>query len=168
MFDGILQTISQSVEDDSFWKERLAQTKSKNPVGIHLAILVEPYLEFILEGKKTVESRFSVNRCAPYNQIFTDDIILLKKSGGPIVGISSVKDVWYYRLDPKSWKSIRKEFTQVLCAQDPEFWHKRQHTSYATLIRLKNPRTINPVNINKRDRRGWVVLKKREAQMVLM
>ena len=28
-------------------------------VGIHIAILVEPYLRFILAGTKTVESRFS-------------------------------------------------------------------------------------------------------------
>src|SRR5882757_5711201 len=58
--------------------------------GIHLAVFVEPYLSFVLEGKKTVESRFSVNRHAPYEQVRSGDLIVLKKSSGPICGVCRV------------------------------------------------------------------------------
>jgi hypothetical protein len=70
--------------------------------GIHLAVFVEPYLSFVLEGKKTVESRFSLNRHAPYEQVRDGDLLVLKKSGGPICGVCRVSNVWYYRLDPSS------------------------------------------------------------------
>ena len=35
---------------------------------LHLGIFTEPYLTYMLDGKKTIESRFSKNKIAPYNQ----------------------------------------------------------------------------------------------------
>ncbi len=34
----------------------------------------------MLEGKKTIESRFSKNKIAPYEKIAKDDIVLVRKS----------------------------------------------------------------------------------------
>jgi ASC-1-like (ASCH) protein len=127
--------------------------------GLHLAIFVEPYLRYILEGKKTVESRFSERRVAPYESVRRDDVILLKKSGGPIVGLCQATDIWYYELDPQSWRNIRTGFSKMLCAQDPDFWNQRKSAEFATLIRLTNVLKINPFKYVKSDRRGWVVLK---------
>lgn len=45
---------------------------------IHLGIFSEPYLTYMLEGKKTIESRFSKNKIIPYNQITKDDIVIVK------------------------------------------------------------------------------------------
>ena len=67
--------------------------------GVHLAIFVEPYLELVLAGKKTIESRFSANRCPPYNAVKKGDLLLLKRSGGPVVGVATVGQVWSYDLD---------------------------------------------------------------------
>ena len=50
-----------------------------SPFSVHLAILLEPYLQYILDGTKTVESRFSKNRIAPYNMVEPGDVVLLKK-----------------------------------------------------------------------------------------
>ncbi len=130
--------------------------------GIHLAIFVEPYLRFIIEGKKTVESRFSINRIAPYKKIFPGDLILLKKSSGPIVGFIFVKDVWFYQLNPSTWSDIKKNFESAIHAQDPQFWESRKHATYATLIKLGKFNPITPINFQKRDRRGWIVLKSKE------
>ena len=127
--------------------------------GIHLAIFIEPYLEYIIKGKKTVESRFSVNRIAPFRKIFKGDLILLKKSSGPIVGFCFVKDVWFYQLKPSTWKDIKNNFESALCAQDPQFWESRKHASYATLIKLGKFNSLSPIKFRKQDRRGWVVLK---------
>src|SRR6266540_3860586 len=45
---------------------------------VHLAVMVEPYLSYILQGRKSIESRFSKNAIAPYLQIGPDDLVLLK------------------------------------------------------------------------------------------
>ncbi|MDE1765557.1 MAG: ASCH domain-containing protein [Thaumarchaeota archaeon] len=156
---SLIDTLSNSVKDDAYWND-FFKIKNRDgfPTGIHLAVFVEPYLTFILQGKKTVESRFSSNRIAPYQKVNRGDIIILKRSGGPIFGLCEISEVWSYLLDAKSWKHIKKEFTISLCAQDPNFWSQRSHASYATLMRIKNVSKIEPINWKKNDRRGWVVL----------
>lgn len=47
----------------------------------HIAILRQPFFDMILNGTKTIESRFSMNKCAPYNMVKAGDIILLKETG---------------------------------------------------------------------------------------
>jgi hypothetical protein len=143
-----------------YWEERLGQLSSRPrpPYDLHLAVLVEPYLQLVLEGSKTVESRFSSRRSPPYHKVKRGDVILLKRSSGPILGICEVSDVWFYRLDPASWGLIRSEFTKAMCAQDPDFWRNREGASFATLMRIQEVTRISPINCEKRDRRGWVVL----------
>lgn len=146
--------------DQSWWDYlNMALGNDVSPIGIHLAIFVEPYLTYILEGRKTVESRFGVHRTPPYGQAASGDIILLKRSGGPIVGVCRVTDVWYYCLDPVSWNVLRKEFTDALCAHDPDFWKQRERASFATLMRIDFVKPIQPLLFPKNDRRGWVVLR---------
>ena len=74
---------------------------------VHLAILVEPYLGLVLRGEKTVESRFAKVRCAPCGCVSREDLVLLKRSGGPVVGAFLVGSVWTYGLDPTAWREIR-------------------------------------------------------------
>jgi len=148
------------VKGDAFWEPYLTSVLTeRSSIGMHLAIFVEPYLQFILDGKKTVESRFSERRIAPYGHIKKNDVILLKRSGGPVVGLCLAASVWHYELDVHSWQEIRSEFSQALCAQDPEFWRRRKGAEYATLIRLTKVHSIHPLRISKTDRRGWVILK---------
>lgn len=127
--------------------------------GIHLAIFVEPYLQYIIKGKKTVESRFSVNRIAPFKRIFQGDLVLLKKSGGPVIGFCLVKNVWFYQLNPSTWNEIRNNFESALCIRDPQFWESKKDASYATLIELGEFNLFSSIKFQKQDRRGWVVLK---------
>lgn len=160
------QYLKQEVEplilDASYWKEMLQDVLSdrKPNIGVHLAIFVEPFLSYVLSGKKTVESRFGKRRQSPYNNVASGDILLLKKTGGPVVGLCEVSRVWFYCLDKDSWKFLRSEFSISLCAQDPEFWQQRQSASFATLMQIKSVIQIPPVNFPKTDRRGWVVLRR--------
>ena len=126
--------------------------------ALHLAIMTQPYLDYVLEGKKTIESRFSIHRYAPYNQIMKGDTILLKEPGGPVIGLCEVADAWFYRLSSKSWKLIENEFFREICVDDPQFWRERRSATYATLIRVIRARRIIPTRFQKRDRRSWVVL----------
>lgn len=154
------KSIKTRIQSDTFWNAYLKSWSmaASTPFKVHLAIFVPPYLDYILSGKKTVESRFSANKCAPYGRVNRGDVLLLKKSGGPIVGLCQVSNVWTYQLDSESWKDIRNDYAESLCAQDPDFWTDRKHASFATLMRIKHAVSIEPIFIDKHDRRGWVVL----------
>jgi hypothetical protein len=125
---------------------------------IHLAVFTEPYLGYILAGQKTIESRFSITRKAPYEQVSPGDLILLKKTGGPICGFCRVTNVWFYQLTPKSFVEIQRQFSKQICAQDPQFWESRREAQFATLMRIDDVAEIPPIAVSKKDRRGWVVL----------
>jgi hypothetical protein len=144
-----------------YWGDLFESLGSLNDlrIGIHLAIFVEPYLEFVLEGRKTVESRFSVHRVAPYRQVKENDVIFLKRAGGPIVGICEVTNTWFYKLGPDTFEEIAERFGRAICPIDDQFWTDRRHTEYATLIKLGRVHRIEPLIFPKKDRRGWVVLK---------
>src|ERR1700680_4829312 len=69
--------------DDPCWRGLLEPRSTKaEQVGIHLAVLTEPYLQFILSGHKTVESRFSMKAIAPFRRVVPGDAILLKRVAG--------------------------------------------------------------------------------------
>lgn len=154
------RAIRGALDEDVFWSGLFDTPYKPSGRSVHLAIFVEPYLSYVMEGRKTVESRFSAVRCAPYLRVAPGDVLLLKASGGPIRGLSLVDHVWTYDLDPKTWPQV-KAFEHALCATDPMFWASREGASYATLMRLSHVRPIADIPFKKRDRRGWVVLKER-------
>jgi hypothetical protein len=141
-------------------KELRAETAiPRSRVGLHLGIFVEPYLSLVLEGRKTIESRFGVQRCAPHGRVSPGDFLLLKASGGPIVGLCQIKETWFFDLRVTALSSVRDRFARPLCAEDADFWRARSHATLATLMRLDNIQPISPIAITKRDRRGWVTLR---------
>lgn len=161
---SVLADIQGQVKDDKYWHHRLQRVTQGNSdlASIHLGIFIEPFLGFILDGRKTIESRFSVNRQAPFGIARKNDIILLKESGGPIVAICRVEYAWHYHLDEQSWSEI-KLMSQALCIQDPLFWQQKAHASYATLLKIDNVRSVTAIPFPKRDRRGWMVLHKADV-----
>jgi len=166
---ALIEQIRDAVAHDPFWEPYINDLVMKWPplVAVHLGIFVEPYLQYILHGQKTVESRFSVHRHPPYGAVKEGDVLLLKEVGGPVVGISQVGTVWEYELDPDSISELRSEFAAALCAQNPAFWEDRAAASFATLMRLERVRSIQRITVEKRDRRGWVVLRSRSRQLLL-
>ena len=163
---GLTRVVSAATEGVPYWGNFFESLGSLNNsrIGIHLAIFVEPYLEFVLEGKKTVESRFSVNRVAPYGQVGENDVIFLKRAGGPIVGVCEVTNTWFYKLGPESFEEIATRFGRAICPVDEDFWVERRRAEYATLIKLGRVHRTEPLAFPKKDRRGWVVLKPSEIQ----
>jgi hypothetical protein len=128
-------------------------------VGIHLAIFVEPYLDLLLQGKKTIESRFSVNKHAPFEQVRKGDILVLKKSSGPVCGLCKVANVWFYRLDPSTWPDIERH-AEALCMDGSSFWEKKRAASFATLMQVEDVHRIEEFAIDKEDPRSWVIIKR--------
>lgn len=159
LYYTITKALGQALKKDTFWQRYLHSVDdARATYSLHVAVMVEPFLTYMLEGRKTVESRFSQRRTAPFNKIKPGDIILLKKAGGPIVAVCLAQDTWFYRLDPVSWKTIKQDFADYICAQDPMFWLEREKASFATLIKVGQVTPIKNISIEKRDRRGWVVL----------
>lgn len=157
--DTSLSAVIDSLSSDSYWSSVLADCRGT--CAIHLGVFVEPFLTYLLDGQKTIESRFSAVRCPPYNRVAKGDVLLVKRSGGPVVGVCEVGETWSYLLDPKSWLTIRRDFKDAMCAQDPEFWRSKSGATYATLMQVCNVRAIDPVPWAKRDRRGWVIVQPR-------
>jgi hypothetical protein len=152
-----LQQIASHLRGKTRWKDRV-ETLGKDRYGLHLAVLVEPYLQLLLDGEKTVESRFARVKCPPHGVIRKGDTVLLKKSGGPVVGAFRVGAVWSYEIDADSWDDIQLRFSKAICPQGDDFWGERQGARFATLMKVQCVATFEPVNWPKRDRRGWVVI----------
>jgi ASC-1-like (ASCH) protein len=159
----LVDAIADQLKRRQHWRDRL-QLNSSPECAIHLAVFIEPFLQFVLEGKKTVESRFSVNQCAPYKAVQSGDLILIKGSGGPIVGVAEVSKTWFYELDKQALHSIRTRFGSLLCVEDSSFWDSKRNSCYATLIQLGQVESITPITCLKRDRRGWVVVREPQRQ----
>ncbi len=130
----------------------------------HLAILKQPWLDLILEGKKTIESRFTKIRCAPYGRINTGDVVYLKESGGPVKGQFTVSKVETYTdLTCEMLLDINRRYHRHIFV-DPQFqgfWEKWSAAKYATLIHVDNVIAYqNPFPFQKKDARAWIVLDK--------
>ena len=112
----------------------------------------------MLEGLKTVESRFGLQRRRPYQRVQPGDIILLKRSGGAVEGLALATAAEFHRLSPGVLADIRRRFAIQLFARDDKFWSSRADKRYATLIELGDVARIEPMSIPKRDRQGWLTL----------
>jgi len=132
----------------------------------HLAIMSEPYLSLLVEGRKTIESRFSRRRVAPFGEVRGGDVLLLKSQGGPVVGIAEAAHAESFRLDPSTWEMIRGRYAKAICAQGESFWEERAGARYGTLIRIAGAKQIAPLTVDKTDRRPWVVLDARTGVTV--
>jgi hypothetical protein len=162
---ALLRAVRARVQPDPAWEAALEHVLALDQAErAHLAVMHEPHLSHVLAGRKTVESRFSRYRVAPFGQVGAGDLLLLKSLSGPIAGLALVAEVDSYRLDPAIWASIQERFASALCV-DERFWEDRRDACYATLIRLAAATAIQPLAIEKRDRRPWVVLAPRSARV---
>ncbi len=161
--DELYQRLRSAASESSIAATIEAIITGASDNGIHLAVCVEPYLTFILEGKKTIESRFSLHRHAPFGQVHEGDFVLLKKSSGPVCGMCRVSRVWYYRLDPKTWSDIEK-YSAALCMDDSAFWAAKRGASFATLMQVSDVVPLPSFTVPKTDPRSWVVVRAFQKQ----
>lgn len=152
---------------DCYWSEKLRQPREQANWSLHVAIFQEPFLRWVLEKRKTVESRFSQKQVAPFGEVQEGDVIALKRVGGPIVGVCAVNATWSYRLDSQSWAFVREHFAPLICAYDDDFWEARKDARFATLVSMDKVRAIPDIPYPKTDRRGWVVEQNRRVQGAL-
>jgi len=150
-YNFLYKKLCDSVKDP-FWNCFL----TNKPHRIHLAILCEPYLSLLISGEKRIESRFSKNKICPYGSVFINDVILLKKTSGPVMAVTLVSHVEYFDLSKYNIDHIIRNYSSFILPQDDSFWAKRQYANYATLIQCSSTTEILNFEAKKRDRRAWI------------
>lgn len=122
---------------------------------LHVAVMSEPFLSYVFVGKKTVESRFSINRIAPFGRVQPGDLVLMK--AGSIIGAFTVAWVKFYDLAEHPLEDIATEYGDRICA-DADFWLQKSGKRYASLMGISDVRHLPPMAISKADRRAWLTL----------
>ena len=121
----------------------------------HLAIMKKGYIEKILSGEKSIESRFSINRITPFQQISTGDKVYLQETGKPIsASFTTGKVLFFSNLDEAKISEIKSEYGQQICAE-AEFWESKKNARYATLIFVEDPIPEKPFKVHKSDRSAF-------------
>ena len=125
----------------------------------HIAILRQPFFDMVLSGEKTIESRWAMNRIAPYKKVEKGDVILLKETGKDVTATARVKEVAFYELTPKIVEDIRVKFGKQIGTDKFEDWQSTLHKKYCTLIWLEDVKKIESMKVPRSNGAGWIVLK---------
>ncbi|TSC86378.1 MAG: hypothetical protein G01um10147_901 [Microgenomates group bacterium Gr01-1014_7] len=116
--------------------------------------------ELILTGAKTIESRFSKAKIAPFGRINRGDLVYIKPAGKDIIGQFRVNKVIFFDgLDLSDLSNLRNLYESEI-AMGEEYWKEKDDSRVGTLIFIgESSRFLTaPLKIPKKDLRGWVVL----------
>jgi len=152
----LIARLGSVLAGDAAWSARLA---GGGGASLHLAVMIEPYLTLLLGGRKTVESRFSTHRRAPYEAVRAGDVVVLKRSSGPVVGICEVGAAWFHAVTPRAVPELRERYAAAMCEESSAFWRDAGARKYASFLRVGRVRELPEIACGKRDRSGWVVLR---------
>jgi hypothetical protein len=138
------------------------------PPSAHVAVLRRRYLELILSGEKTVESRLSVNRVAPFGRVRAGDRLFLKQAAGAILATAVIHEARFYELDgPSGVLELRERFGDRIGGSD-EYWSEKRRARYATLLWLDGVRRLGErdprPHLQPLYGRAWVSLGPHEAR----
>ena len=124
----------------------------------HLVILKKPYLEAILSGRKTIESRFIKSRRPPFGRVAAGDRLFFKVSSGAVCAIGRAKKVMQLdSLTGKQMRQIKLDYNDRIIGSN-QYWAEKRNCKYGLLVWLEGVTPIEPIWINKKDWRAWVVL----------
>ena len=122
----------------------------------------------ILVGTKTIESRWYVNKVAPWGKIQAGDVVYFKESGRPVTAKAKVEKVLQFENLSESvvQEIIDKYGTKIAPGTSREeflAWATEQKNKrYCILIFLKNVTKVEPFEINKKGfgiSSAWLVVK---------
>jgi ASC-1-like (ASCH) protein len=128
----------------------------------HLAILKKQYLDAILAGRKTIESRLYQTKQKWLTRVSAGDRIFLKASSGPVMATAIVDKVKYYEnLTAGQIAQMQKQYNQQILG-DEQYWRDKTNSRCGILVWLKDVRPIPHQFIKKFDWHAWVVLTPKE------
>jgi len=131
---------------------------------IHIAVLLKPYLDLILAGRKTVECRLTRQARDPFERIEAGERIYFKQSAGPF-GATAIAEhiIFEDNLTPRRVNQIRRDYNDLI-GGDATFWNAKRHSSFATLIWLTDvqPTASGPA-IRPLQGVAWLALEEEPA-----
>lgn len=128
----------------------------------HVAILKREYVEMVLAGKKTIESRLTRNRGPAFETVCEGDVIHIKQLSGAFRARAIVSGVLHRMLaSPNEVERIRREFGNRIGGTD-DYWLGKLAARYCTLVWLAD---VEPISEGPRyrswrgfgPRAGWIV-----------
>lgn len=117
----------------------------------HLAIMKKSLklTSLILDGKKTIESRWYKQKRSPWNKIKKNEIIYFKDSGEPVKFKAEVKDIIQFE-NPNHKQILEQYGKEIGITNIDPFLQTIRNKKYCILIFLKNPTSVKPFEINKK------------------
>ncbi len=121
----------------------------------HLAIMKKSWnlVPKILSGEKKIESRWYKTKYPPWDKIIKGETVYFKDSGESVSVKAEVEKVIQLSdLDQKRVKEILNKYgkSDGLGIEDiPKFYEVFKDKKYCILIFLKNPKKIEPFDIDK-------------------
>lgn len=134
----------------------------------HLAIMKKSWglIPKIIDGTKTIESRWYLKKHLPWGKIKKGDNLYFKNSGEKVSVRISVKGVKQFEnLTPAKVKKTLEKYGQKdgLGISDlSKFYRMFKDKKYCILVFLKNPQKVKPFNIDKSDfgaMSAWISVK---------
>ena len=119
----------------------------------HVAIMNKRWklIPKILDGSKTIESRWYVNKIKPWNSIKENDKIYFKNSGEAITAFAKVSKVLQFEdLDEQKFQEIMEKYADDIQLLTREYDEYYQSKNYCILIFLKDVKEVKPFNISKK------------------
>ena len=115
----------------------------------HIAILKKGPLDMILNGSKTIESRWSLKKIVPFKKVNVGDVVYMKKTGGLVVARFRVNKVEYFEY--LSIKKILEIYTkygsQIGMIEDSV--KKLYNKKYCSLFWISELERVVPFDIYK-------------------
>lgn len=137
-------------------------------VKTHVAIMKQSWglTQKILNGQKTIESRWYKNQYKPWKEIQPEDTVYFKDSGKPVCLKAIVDKVLrFYALTPLKVEAILREFGEAdgidSDNQYEQFYNLFRNKRYCLLIFLRQVEKVIPFDIDKRGygaMASWLVL----------
>ena len=122
----------------------------------HVAILNKSWklIPKIISGEKAIESRWYLNKTAPWNKVKEGDVIYFKDAGMSVEAKAEVAQiVQYEKYDAVTLNKIIDDYYGKggICfvASKEEVLDWASGKKYCILIFLKNPQKVEPFEINK-------------------
>ncbi len=107
-------------------------------MAVHVAILLKRYVDLILDGRKTIESRLTKTTREPYQAIAPGERIHFKASSGPYMATAVADRMEFFtNLTPADIDRLQHEHNRGICGDDA-YWDWKRDCRYATLVWLRD------------------------------
>jgi len=120
----------------------------------HIAIMNKSWklIPKIINGQKTIESRWYKSRFSPWNKVSKGDTVYFKNSSESITAKAKVSKVLQFdNLNLTTVRKIINNSGQQICLQNTNYRKWTPTKKYCILIFLEKPQAINkPFAIDKR------------------